>query len=125
MAFISKVLDPRHATLSVYEKKLLALVFAVSKWFHYLMGQYFIVKTNQKALKYLLEQKLYTDSQVKWIAKLLPFDFEIQYKKSKENIVADYLSNVQGTKLMSLLVSSIHTDLWQESIAIRDIGYGL
>lgn len=96
IAFISKGLAPRHMALSVYERELLALIFAVTKWPHYLLGQRFIVKTDQKALKYLLEQKLHTDSQIGWLAKLLPFDFEIQYKKGKENIIADSLSRIQG-----------------------------
>lgn len=69
-------------------------MFAITKWSHYLLGQYFIVKTYQKALKYLLEQKLHTDSQIRWLVRLLPFDFEIQYKKGKENLVDDALSRI-------------------------------
>ncbi|XP_019246354.1 PREDICTED: uncharacterized protein LOC109226006 [Nicotiana attenuata] len=117
IAFISKGLAPRHAALSVYEKELLALVFDVSKWSHYLMGQHFIIRTDQKALKYLLEQKIHTDAQIKWIAKLLPFDFEIHYKKGRENVADDSLSRVQGAKLMTLLVSSVSTELWEEITA--------
>ncbi|XP_019248584.1 PREDICTED: uncharacterized protein LOC109227846 [Nicotiana attenuata] len=63
IAFISKGLAPRHMALSVYEKELLALVFTITKWSHYLLGHHFIVRTDQKALKYLLEQKLHTDLQ--------------------------------------------------------------
>lgn len=111
IAFISKGLAPRHMALSVYEKELLALVFAVTKWFHYLLGQHFIVKTDQKALKYLLEQMLHTDSQIRCLAKLLPFDFEIQYKKGKENMTADSLSIISGAELMTLMVSSVQADL--------------
>lgn len=55
IAFISKGLSSCQVALSVYEKELLALVFAVTKWYHNLLGKYFIVKTDQKALKYLLE----------------------------------------------------------------------
>lgn len=55
IAFISKGLAPKHIALFVYERELLALVFAVTKWSYYLMGQYFIVITDQKALKFLLD----------------------------------------------------------------------
>ncbi|XP_070035135.1 uncharacterized protein [Nicotiana tomentosiformis] len=58
IAFISKVLSPRHLALSVYERELLALVFALTKWSHYLLGQYFIVKTDQKALNTKRERKM-------------------------------------------------------------------
>ncbi|XP_070005478.1 uncharacterized protein [Nicotiana sylvestris] len=117
VAFISKGLAPRNAALSVYERELLAHVFVVSKWSYYLMGQHFIIRTNRKAVKYLLKQKIHTNSQIQWIAKLLPFDFEILYKKGRENIVADSLSRVQRAELMSLLVSSVSTELWEEITA--------
>lgn len=107
IAFINKGLAPRNLAFSVYERELLALVFVVTKWPHYLLGQHFIVRTGQKALKYLLEQKLHTDSQLIWLAKLLLFDFEIQYKKGKKNVAADSISRVDGAELMSLMVSSV------------------
>lgn len=54
IAYISRSLAPRHDALSVYERELSALVFAISKWSHYLLGHHFIMRTNQKALKSLL-----------------------------------------------------------------------
>lgn len=53
ITFISKGLAPRHVALSVYERELLALVFVVTKWSHYLLSQHFIMRTDQKDLKYL------------------------------------------------------------------------
>lgn len=55
IAYLSKGLSLRHQTLSVYDKELLALVMAVNKWNQYLIGNTFIVKTDQKALNFLLE----------------------------------------------------------------------
>ncbi|XP_019235516.1 PREDICTED: uncharacterized protein LOC109215856 [Nicotiana attenuata] len=55
IAFISKALSPKHAALSVYDRELLEMVHAVSKWSQYLLGQKFIIRTDQKALKYLME----------------------------------------------------------------------
>lgn len=50
IAFISKSLGPRWKKLSVYEKELLAIVFAVQKWEQYLLGNHFVIKTYQKSL---------------------------------------------------------------------------
>ena len=60
ISFISRSLGPKWQQLSVYEKELLAVVFAVQKWQQYLTGQQFIIKIDQKSLKWLLEQKIST-----------------------------------------------------------------
>lgn len=64
---------------------------AVLKWRPYLLGQFFIVKIDQQALKFLLEQKIGTDSQQIWLTKLMGYNFKIEYMKGKENMVADGL----------------------------------
>lgn len=45
---------------------------------------------------------------------MLPLDFEIQYKKGKENVVVDSLSKVGGAELMTLMIPSVLADLRQE-----------
>ena len=113
IAFISKALSPRHAALSVYDRELLAIVQAETKWSHYLLGQKFIITTDQKALKFLMEQKLHTNSQLLWLTKLMPFYYAIEYKKGVDNKVADALSRVSGAELLALVVSAAGTDLFQ------------
>ena len=46
-AFHSQVLKGRSLALSTYEKEFLAMVVAVQKWRHYLVGKPFIIKTDQ------------------------------------------------------------------------------
>ncbi|KAJ3687784.1 hypothetical protein LUZ61_016948 [Rhynchospora tenuis] len=58
IAYLSKGLGPKSVGLSVYEKEFLALLTAVQKWKHYLMGGPFIIRTDQIALKHLLEQRV-------------------------------------------------------------------
>lgn len=94
LAFISRQLKGKQLHLSIYEKELLAVIFAVRKWKHYLISNHFTIKTDQRSLKYLLEQRLNTPIQQQWLPKLLEFDYEIQYKQGKENLVADALSRV-------------------------------
>lgn len=81
IAYLSKALSPRNLGLSIYEKELLAIVLAVTKWKHYLIGTHFIIRTDHQSLKFLLEQKLTTTLQCKWLTKLLGLDYEIQYKR--------------------------------------------
>ncbi|XP_042972766.1 uncharacterized protein LOC122304569 [Carya illinoinensis] len=98
IAFFSQALKGRSLRLSTYEKEFLALVSAVQKWRHYLLGQQFIVKTDHQSLKFLLDQRVGTVMQQKWIAKLMDYDFVVEYKKGKDNVVADALSR-QGVDL--------------------------
>lgn len=60
VAFVRKVLSVNNQLLSVYDKELLTIVHAVSKWHQYLSIHPFMILTNQRSLKFLLEQRLST-----------------------------------------------------------------
>lgn len=91
---MSRTLTAKHQALSTYEKELLAIVMATQKWHGYLQGHHFKIKTDHQSLKFLLELRLSTLFQQKWLAKLMGLDYEICYKKGKENLVANALSRM-------------------------------
>lgn len=78
------------------------------------MGSKFIVCTDQKSLKFLLDQTISTSAQQKWLVKLLGYDYEIEYKRGKENSVVDALSRIEGPK--SLMAISHSVPYWLEPI---------
>ena len=49
LAFLSQALKGKSLLLLTYEKELLALVNEVQKWCPYLLGQSFIIKTDQQS----------------------------------------------------------------------------
>lgn len=119
LAFMSKGLSPKHQGLSTYEKELLAIVLATQKWYSYLQGHHFVIRTDHQSLKYLLEQRLSTLLQQKWLAKLLGLDYEIVYKKGVDNRVADALSRLpEGDKSGEVnALSSVQVNWVQEITA--------
>ncbi|KAH9680855.1 hypothetical protein KPL71_026714 [Citrus sinensis] len=116
IAYFSTALKGKNLLLSTYEKELMALVLAVKKWRPYLLGRHFVVRTDQRSLKYLWEQRIMTEPQQKWLLKLMGYDFSIEYKKGKSNAAADALSrrDVQGE------INSISCPLPQWLEAVRE-----
>lgn len=111
IAFISKALSPKQQTLSVYEKELLAILMAVKQWHYYLIIGRFTIRTDQQSLKYLLGQKVTTPLQHTWLAKLMGYDYEIEYKQVNENVAVDALSRVSLSLFFTLAVSSFEAAL--------------
>nr|GEU61595.1 putative polyprotein [Tanacetum cinerariifolium] len=104
IAYLSKTLAPRHQSLSTYEKELLAVILVLQKWKGYLLDKHFKIRTDHFSLKYVLDQRLTTPFQSKWLPKLLGFDHEIECKKETDNAAADVLSRIERQgKLFSML----------------------
>lgn len=79
IAYFSKALSEGNLAKSAYEKELMALVLSVQHWRPYLLGRKFVVYSDQKSLKYLLQQRITTADQQNWLAKLLGYQFEEVY----------------------------------------------
>ncbi|GAU44890.1 hypothetical protein TSUD_400530 [Trifolium subterraneum] len=94
IAYFSKKLSPRRQKQSAYIRELIAITKALAKFRHYLLGNRFVIKTDQKSLKSLLDQSLQTPEQQAWLHKFIGFDFQIEYKPGKDNIPADALSRM-------------------------------
>lgn len=92
VAYFSKKIGPKMLHSSTYNKELYAITEAVQKWRQYLLGRSFIIRTDQKSIKELLQQTILTTEQQNHVRKLLGYDFTIEYKMGSANKVADALS---------------------------------
>lgn len=91
-AFFSKVLAARHHKLLAYEKESIRFTQVVRHWRPYLWRRHFVVRTDHYSLKFLLEYRVDTSPQQHWWSKLMGFDFTVEYRTGKENVIADVFS---------------------------------
>lgn len=123
IAFFSKKLVPRNQKKSAYFREMLAISEAIAKFRHYLLGHKFIIRTDQKSLRNLMEQTLQTPEQQQWLHKFLGYDFIVEYKPGKENIAADALSRMMAltwSEPRFTIIQEIKTAL-QENPHLLDI----
>ncbi|CAH9146476.1 unnamed protein product [Cuscuta epithymum] len=115
VAFMSRALGPTKLSWSIYAKEMLAIICAVRLWRPYLLGRKFFILTDQRSLKHLLEQRIGTPDQQKWVVKLLGYDYEIQYRSGASNRVADALSRYPTDVSPTLsVISSTTADIWNQ-----------
>nr|GEU55879.1 putative mitochondrial protein [Tanacetum cinerariifolium] len=77
-----------------------------------------LVRTNQRSIKYLLEQRLVSEKHQKWLTKLMGYDLEIQYRPRKDNSAVDALSRrTKSVEYKALSMPSAY--YWDE--LLRDV----
>ena len=74
------------------EKEILVIVYCISKFRYYLVGQHFEILSDNQALSFMLKCKLANACKSRWIMVIQEYDFSIKYCKASENKIADTLS---------------------------------
>lgn len=92
IAYASRSLSKAEEALSASEGECLAVVWAVEKFRLYLLDKKFRLQTDHEPLRALNNAKLNNNKWLRWAISLQQYDFEIQYKKGKDNGNADALS---------------------------------
>jgi hypothetical protein len=92
LAFNNKQMSEQNLGKSIYEKEMLVILHVVNLWCPYLLGQRFQIKTDHQSIKYFLEQHIYSLEKQKWVTKLFGYDYDIIYRKGKDNVIGDALS---------------------------------
>ena len=102
ISFFSKQFCPKLMNASTYVRELAAITSAVKKWRQYLLGHKFIIVTDHQSLRELMDQTVQTPEQHRYLARLLGYDFMIQYRAGRAKVVADALSRIHEDSPASL-----------------------
>ena len=99
IAFASRTLSPSEQNYSMIEKEALAIIFAVKKFHQYLFGRRFTLQTDHKPLAFLLGPKrgipvLAVSRLQRWSIQLAAYQYDIEYRASKNHANADALSRL-------------------------------
>ena len=81
---------------------LVAVVFALKIWRHYLYGEEFEVYLDHKSLKYIFTQRDHNKRQRRRMEFLEDYDFTLHYHPDKANVVPDALSRNSRGALASI-----------------------
>ncbi|GBG70309.1 hypothetical protein CBR_g6436 [Chara braunii] len=90
--YVSKKMPSQKLAKSTYEKELYAVYKALTHWRHYLLGRFFILRTDHQILRWMRTQPVLSDALKRWIEVIEQYDFDPQYLKGEYNKVVDALS---------------------------------
>jgi hypothetical protein len=98
IAYASRKLSRSEANYCVTRRELLAIVYFLKYFRHYLLGRPFIVRTDHAALQWLRRTPDIAGQQARWLSVIEEYDFEIQHRPGARHGNADAMSRIPCRK---------------------------
>jgi hypothetical protein len=92
IAFAARSLTAGQRNYSATRRELLAIVFALQRWRHYLLGRHFELRTDHKALTYLFSQRQLNYMLLKWYEVLMEYSFDVVHCPGILHVLPDAIS---------------------------------
>ena len=94
--YLSHKLNPGQQKWPTIEREGYAIIYAISKFRHYLYGAQFTIYTDHKPLKSLFTADMKNTRIQRWAIMLEEYNCDIQYKPGKQNLAADMMSRLHN-----------------------------
>jgi hypothetical protein len=107
LAFSSKKLSTTKVNYTTTEREGLAMVYALQKFHHYLLGGHFKMFIDHSALKYLVNKAVLGGKICRWILLFQEYDFEIIVKPGKINKGPDHLLRLEHGEEPTILEDTL------------------
>ena len=100
VVFISWVMSPAELNYNIYDKELLAIMFALDEWHPYLLHTTspFKIWTDHQNLLYFRQPQKLNGHQACWYARLQEYDYKLKHIPGALNSKADILSQLPWYK---------------------------
>ena len=76
------------------EREVLAMVYALNKFRHYLLGKKIVFYVDHMALVHLVNKQQMYGRIARWLLLFLEYDFTVVYKLGQSHVIADALSRL-------------------------------
>ncbi len=89
-----RLLNLAKRNYTTIEREALAMVYALHKFRHYLLGNWFVFYVDHMALVYLVDKPQVFGKITKWLLLFLEYDFKIVYKHGRSHLMVDALNKL-------------------------------
>lgn len=93
--YISKTLTQTKKNYNTTWREALAVIYAITKFKHYLLGSKVVLHVDHQALIYIVNKASLVGRMARWMLTLQEFEFSIQHTLGNENAVVDFLSRLE------------------------------
>ena len=94
--YASRGLSSAEKNYSVTEREALGMIYSVTKFWHYLLGNKFVFHVDHSALLYLVAKQALHGKIARWMLILTKFEFTVIHTPGSTHAVADYLSRLES-----------------------------
>ena len=92
--FQARALRKSERNYSATKRELLAIVFALARFRHFIYGRHFTLYTDHHALVHLRTQPHLNAMMQTWYDELFEYDFTVKHRPGVQNVLPDHLSRL-------------------------------